>query len=99
MEKECEKYKGIVKIGLSKLELYQSLNSILRVIVIVPFVLALIYMWIGVFVIDQYTIISNVPTAIVCTIVYTVMQLIIYLVIRKIYRKDIVKGVYGEGSN
>lgn len=99
MEKECEKYKGIVKIGLSKLELNKSLNSIVKMIVLVPFALALIYMWIGVFVIDQYSIISNVPTAIVCTIIYTVMQVIIYFVIRKMYRKDIVRGVYGEESN
>lgn len=94
MEKECMKYKGVVKIGLSRLELYKILNSILKVIVILPYAFALIYMWIGVLMIDRFTIISNVPTAVICTAIYSIMQLLVYLVIKRGYRKNIVKGVY-----
>ena len=53
-------------------------------------------MWIGVFVIDKYSIISNVPTAMICTAIYTVMQVIVYIWIKNMYQKGITKGVYDE---
>ena len=47
LDAECRKLKGIVKIGLSRKELSRVLSRLIFLILCVPFVLALVYLWIG----------------------------------------------------
>lgn len=94
IEKDCEKYKNIVKLGLSKKELFTILSSNLKLIMFTPFILAIIYMWIGVIFVEKYVIISNIPITAKYTLIYTFIQIIMYMFIKKSYQKNIAKGVY-----
>lgn len=93
---ECKKYKGIVKIGLSKKELSSVLNKVTSLILWVPFFVALIYLWIGIFISERFAIVSNVPVAFWCTVVLLVLQTGIYFGINVSYRKAVFKRVYQD---
>lgn len=93
---ECKKYKGIVKIGLSKKELSSVLNKVTSLILWVPFFAALIYLWIGIFISERFAIVSNVPVAFWCTVVLLVLQTGIYFGINASYRKAVFKRVYQD---
>lgn len=94
IEKDCEKYKNIIKLGLSKKELFKILSSNLKLIIFTPFVLSIVYMWIGVLFVEKYIIISNIPITAKYTIIYTFIQVVLYIIIKKSYQKNIEKGVY-----
>lgn len=96
LEAECKKYKGIVKIGLSKKELTAALNRVTSLILWVPFLVAVVYLWIGIAISEQYVIVSNVPVALRCTLVLFVLQIVIYSVINVSYRKAVFRKVYQE---
>ena len=96
LEAECKKYKGIVKIGLSKKELSAALNKVTSLILWVPFLVAVAYLWIGIAISERYVIVSNVPVALRCTLVLFVLQIVIYSVINASYRKAVFRKVYQE---
>lgn len=96
LDAECKKYKGIVKIGLSKKELSSVLNKVTSLILWVPFFVALIYMWIGIFISERYVIVSNVPVAFWCTVVLLILQTGIYFAINASYRKAVFQRVYQD---
>lgn len=94
LDAECRKFKGIVKIGLSRKELSLVLSRLLFLILCVPFGLALIYLWIGVLITEQITLVSTIPVAIGFTAVLIVLQIILYLWIRSSYRKTVFQQVF-----
>lgn len=94
LDAECRKFKGIVKIGLSRKELSLVLSRLLFLILCVPFGLALIYLWIGVLITEQFTLVSTIPVAIGFTAVLIVLQIILYLWIRSSYRKTVFQQVF-----
>ena len=94
LDAECRKFKGIVKIGLSRKELSMVLSRLLFLILCVPFGLALIYLWIGVLITERFTLVSTIPVAIGFTAVLIVLQIILYLWIRTSYRKTVFQQVF-----
>lgn len=94
LDAECRKLKGIVKIGLSRKELSMVLSRFIFSILCVPFVLALVYLWIGVFLTEQFTLVSSVPVAFGFTVVLIVLQIVLYLWIRASYRKTVFQQVF-----
>lgn len=94
LDAECRKFKGIVKIGLSRKELSLVLSRLLFLILCVPFGLALIYLWIGVLITEQFTLVSTIPVAIGFTAALIVLQIILYLWIRSSYRKTVFQQVF-----
>lgn len=96
MDGECEKYRGIVKIGLSGKELASILNRTISLILWTPFIVALIYLWIGIMISEHFSIISNIPTALGCTIVLVILQSILYFIINHSYRRAVFQKVYGN---
>lgn len=96
LDAECKKYKGIVKIGLSKKELSSVLNKVTSLILWVPFFVALIYLWIGILISERYVIVSNVPVAFGCTVVLLILQTGIYFGINTSYRKAVFRKVYSD---
>lgn len=91
---ECKKYRGIVKIGLSKKELSAVLNRVTALILWIPFAVALIYLWIGILISERYAIVSNVPIAFWCTVVLFVLQTGIYFAVNTSYRRAVFQKVY-----
>lgn len=96
IDAECRRYRGIVKIGLSRKELASILNKIISMILWMPFIVALIYLWIGIMISEHFSIISNIPTALGCTAVLVILQTILYFIINHAYRKAVFQKVYGN---
>lgn len=96
LEKECKKYKGIVKIGLSKRELCKLLNKELKLVLVIPFIIALVYLWIGVIISDKYMIISNIPVCIISTIILIAVQIVLYSILNYAYKNAVFEKVYAE---
>lgn len=94
MEKECNYYRNIVKIGLSKKELSKIINTNIEILMWVPFTLGLLFLWGGILVIDKMSVISNASTGIICTVVYSVVQGLMVLTVKNMYKKKIMEGVY-----
>lgn len=94
LDAECRKYKGIAKIGLSGQELSAVLSRLVFLILCVPFGLALVYLWIGVMIIEQFALVSTLPVALGFTAVLIILQVILYLWIRNSYRKTVFERVY-----
>lgn len=96
LDLECKKFKGIIKIGLSKKELSVILHRFTFLILCVPFGVALLYLWIGIFIMERFTLISNIPVALGFTAILLLLQTIIYFWIRQSYRQTIFSNVYSE---
>lgn len=84
------------EIQVSKKELSAVLNKVTSLILWVPFFVALIYLWIGIFISERYVIVSNVPVAFGCTVVLLILQTGIYLGINTSYRKAVFRKVYSD---
>ena len=84
----------IVKIGLSKKELSAALNKVTSLILWIPFLVAVVYLWIGIAISERYVIVSNVSVAFRCTIVLFAVQTVIYFVINASYKKAVFRKVY-----
>lgn len=94
LDAECKKLRGIVKIGLSGAELTVVLRRLIFLILCVPFGVALVYLWIGVLILERFTLVSNIPAALGFTVVLLVLQVILYLWVRTSYQKTIFRNVY-----
>lgn len=94
LDAECRKLKGIVKIGLSRKELSRVLSRLIFLILCVPFALALVYLWIGVFLTEQFTLVSTIPVALGFTGVLIILQVVLFLWIRASYRKTVFQQVF-----
>ena len=94
LEAECKKYRGIVKIGLSKKELSAALSKVTSLILWIPFLVAVAYLWIGIAISERYVIVSNVPVAFRCTIVLFAVQTVVYFIINGSYKKAVFRKVY-----
>lgn len=91
---QCQKLKGIVKIGLSKKELSGVLSRFLFSILCIPFGLALVYLWIGVFLAEHFTLVSSIPVAMGFTCILVILQTLLYLWIRAVYRKTVFQQIF-----
>lgn len=94
LDAECRKLKGIVKIGLSRKELSMVLSRFIFLILCVPFGLALVYLWIGVFLTEQFTLVSTIPVALGFTAILIVLQIVLYLWIKTSYQKTVFQQVF-----
>lgn len=94
LDAECKKFKGIVKIGLSRKELSTVLSRLVFLILCVPFGLALVYLWIGVFITEQFALVSTIPVALGFTAVLLILQIVLYVWIRTSYRKTVFQKVF-----
>lgn len=90
----CNKFKGIVKIGLSRKELSMVLSRFVFCILCVPFGLALVYLWIGVCIIEQFMLVSTIPVALGFTAILIALQTALYLWIRASYRKTVFQKIF-----
>ena len=94
IDNDCKKYKNIIKLGVSKKELCSVLNRFTFLILYIPFIVSIIYLWIGVLIFEQFSVISNITTSIKFTIILFILQTIIYLWISNSYKNNILSKVY-----
>ena len=96
LDVESKKYRSIVKIGLSKKELSKVINNEVSLILLVPFGIALIYLWFGIFVMEHFTIVSTIPIALSSTVALIFIQAIFCLGVRAAYKKALFNKLYDE---
>ena len=94
LDTECRKYRGIVKIGLSKKELSAALNRVVSLILLVPFLVAVVYLWAGIAISERHAIISNIPVALWCTVVLFALEAVLSIAVNTSYRKAVFRKVY-----
>lgn len=94
LEAESEKFKGIVKIGLSKKELRKILYRETALLLVIPFVFALFYLWISILITDKYVFVSNIPTGVIGSIILIIIQIILYVIVSVTYKNAFFEKVY-----
>lgn len=96
LDKDCKYYQGIVKVGLSKKELSKILNGLVSLLVVIPYVLSLVYMWVFILRIDRSNVVSIVPMSINCTIVFTIIQIGVFIFVQKSYKRAVFNKIYSD---
>ncbi|WP_438626707.1 ABC transporter permease [Paraclostridium sp.] len=96
LDKDSKHYQGIVKVGLSKKELSRVLNGLVSTIVIIPYVLSLVYMWIFILRIDRSNVVSIVPMSIACTVIFTIIQIGVFIFVQKSYKRAVFNKIYSD---
>lgn len=96
LDKDCKHYQGIVKVGLSKKELSRILNGLVSTLVMIPYILSLVYMWVFILRIDRSNVVSIVPMSINCTIVFTIIQIGVFIFVKKSYKRAVFNKIYSD---
>ena len=93
LEKEREKYKGIMKIGLSKKELSSIVSRQLAVLIFVPFVVASLFFLIGVAFLRDVIGGSLGSVTAASFVIFLVIQCLGYLAVNNRYRRALIKDL------
>lgn len=93
LEKECVKFKGIVKLGLSKKDLSRIISTQNFMLMFVPFLVAIILLFTGIWPLSSKLGGSYFTVAIGCSVVFLITQIIGYSVVNSKYKKAIFKEV------
>lgn len=96
LDKDCKHYQGIVKVGLSKKELSRILNGLVSTLVMIPYILSLVYMWVFILRIDRSNVVSIVPMSINCTIVFIIIQIGVFIFVQKSYKRAVFNKIYSD---
>lgn len=92
LEKECVKFKGIVKIGLSKRELSNIISTQIFILMFVPFLLAITLLFAGTWfwgnVIKSYF-----TVALLCSLIFLIIQISGYIMVNSKYKTAVFKKV------
>ncbi|MGH4123564.1 MAG: ABC transporter permease [Clostridium sp.] len=93
LEKECVKFKGIVKLGLSEKELSKIISIQNFILMFVPFSVAIILLFIGIGSISNNSGQSYFTVALACSAAFLVIQIIGYIMVNSKYKKAVFKEV------
>ncbi|MEW9094714.1 MAG: FtsX-like permease family protein [Clostridiaceae bacterium] len=92
LEKECVKFKGIVKIGLSKRELSKVISTQIFILMFVPFLLAITLLFAGAWFWGSI-IKSYLTVAVLCSLIFLIIQSLGYIMVNSKYKKAVYKKV------
>ncbi|MCB2296259.1 ABC transporter permease [Clostridium tagluense] len=93
LEKECVKFKGIVKLGLSKKELSRIISTQNFILMFVPFLVALILLFIGIGYTSNNSGESYFTVALSCSAAFLMIQSMGYIMVNSKYKKAVFKEV------
>lgn len=93
LDKEREKYKGIMKIGLSKKELSSIVSKQLAELIFVPFVVASLFFLIGVAFLRDVIGGSLGNVAAASLVIFLAIQCLGYLAVNNKYRRTLMKDL------
>ncbi|MCB2312415.1 ABC transporter permease [Clostridium tagluense] len=93
LEKECVKFKGIVKLGLSKKELSKIISTQNFILMFVPFLVALILLFIGIGSTSNNSGKSYFTVALSCSAAFLMIQSMGYIMVNSKYKKAVFKEV------
>lgn len=93
LEKECVKFKGIVKIGLSKKELSKIISTQNFLLMFVPFLVAIILLFIGIWPLSSKLGESYFKVTLLCSVTFFIIQTIGYILVNSKYKKAVFEEV------
>jgi len=94
LDRECKRFAGIVKMGLSKRDLSNILLKEVSLMLMLPFILAFIYMWFGIFLLNQTINTPITEHAMQLSLVFIIVQVVLLTIVTGIYRKAVFKEVF-----
>ena len=94
LDRECKRFVGIVKMGLSKRELSNILVKEVSLMLMLPFILAFIYMWFGILLLNQTINTPITEHAMQLSSVFIIVQVALLKIVSGVYRKTIFKEVF-----
>lgn len=93
MSSEREKYKGIIKMGLSKRELSKIISRQLFIVLFIPFTLASTFLFIGVGFLENLVGNSLTPISLICFGIFLSIQLVGYFMLKNKYVKILLRHI------
>lgn len=93
MEKECIKFRGIVKLGLSKKELSKIISTQNFILMFVPFIISTIITFIVILILSANFSGSYIKAGVGCSIIFLVIEVIGYIIVNTKYKNSILKEI------
>ena len=87
LEREKKKYESMYKLGFSQKEMYRTIGRKIKVLLWIPFLIAIIIMWTGILYIDSQSAVSSFGMSIKYSITFIVVYFIFYHFVNIIYRR------------
>lgn len=87
LEREKKKYESMYKLGFSQKEMYRTVGRKIKVLLWIPFLIAIIIMWSGILYIDSQSAVSSFGMSIKYSITFIIVYFIFYHFVNIIYRK------------
>lgn len=87
LEREKKKYESMYKLGFSQKEMYRTIGRKIKVLLWIPFLIAIIIMWAGILYIDSQSAVSSFGMSIKYSITFIIVYFIFYHFVNIIYRR------------
>lgn len=87
LEREKQKYNSMYKIGFSQKEMFQTVGRKIRVLLWIPFVIAMIIMWSGILYLDSQSTTSSLNMSIQYSFIFILVYFVFYQFVYIIYRR------------
>lgn len=86
LERERKKYNSMYKLGFSTKEMYQTLSKKIKLLLWVPFSVAIFVMWIGILYIDSQSLVSSLRMSLNYSVIFIILYFVFYQFVIRIYR-------------
>lgn len=93
LEREQKKYDSMYKLGFSTKEMYRTLGRKIKLLLWIPFLIAIIVMWAGILYIDSQSTISSFSMLGKYSIVFIVLYFVFYQIVIRVYRSKFVESL------
>lgn len=91
LERERKKYDSMYKLGFSTKEMYRTINRKIKLLLWIPFSIAILIMWAGILYIDSQSAVSSLPMSMKYSIVFIILYFVFYQIVVRVYRKKFVR--------
>lgn len=93
LEREKKKYESMYKLGFSQKEMYRTIGRKIKVLLWIPFLIAIIIMWSGILYIDSQNAVSSFGMSIKYSITFIIVYFIFYRFVNVIYRRKFLLNI------
>lgn len=92
LERERKKYGAMYRLGFSTKEMYRTIHKKIRILLWVPFSVAILVMWAGILYIDSQSAVSSLGMSLRYSGVFIVLYFLFYQFVVRVYRGKFVEN-------
>lgn len=92
LERERKKYNSMYKLGFSTKEMYQTLNKKIKLLLWIPFSIAILVMWAGILYINSQTAVSSLGISLTYSIIFIILYFVFYQFVLRLYQSKFVEN-------